>query len=101
MRSIAFSTWSRVSVLVVRTVSCSFTSFGMMLCFVPPWIEPTVTTHGSSGFTSRLTIVCRSRMIRAASTIGSTVRCGAAPWPPLPFTMMSTVSEAASASPSV
>jgi len=32
----------------------------MMLCFVPPRIEPTVTTAGSNGEFSRLTIVCKS-----------------------------------------
>ena len=84
-----------------RTVSWSFTSLGMMLCFVPPWIEPTVTTTGSSGSVSRLTMVCRSRMMRAESTMGSMVMCGAAPCPPLPFTRMSTVSEFAIASPSL
>ena len=42
---------------------------------------------------SRLTIVCRSRTMRAASTIGSMVVCGAEPWPPLPWTVMSTESD--------
>src|SRR5207248_207080 len=51
----------------------------MMLCLVPPWIEPTVTTAGSVGSISRLTMVCRSTMTKAARTIGSTVRCGQAP----------------------
>ena len=32
----------------------------MMLCLVPPWIEPTVTTAGWIGSTSRLTIVWKS-----------------------------------------
>ena len=89
------------SVFVVRTVSCSFTSFGMMLCFVPPWIEPTVTTHGSSGFTSRLTIVCRSRMIRAASTIGSIGQVRGRAVPALALHDDVDVSDVASASPSV
>ena len=51
----------------------------MMLCFVPPWIEPTVTTIGSSGLFSRLAMVCQALMISAASTIGifRLVRIGA------------------------
>ena len=40
---------SRTGSLNVRSVSWSFTSSGMMLCLVPPWIEPTVTTAGSTG----------------------------------------------------
>ena len=71
----------------------------MMLCFVPPWIEPTVTTAGSIGLTSRLTIVWRSRTRSAARTIGSTVFCGIAPWPPLPRTTTSTEVELAIAGP--
>ena len=57
---------------------------GMMLCFVPPWIDPTVTTAGSIGSISRATIVCRTMTMRAAITIGSTVLCGEAPCPPRP-----------------
>ncbi len=101
LRSMALSTWSRTPSLVERTVSCNFTSFGMMLCLVPPWIDPTVTTTGSVGFTSRDAIVCKSRIIFAANTMGSTVVCGAAPCPPLPLMVTSTVSTLASASPSL
>ena len=71
----------------------------MMLCLVPPWIEPTVTTAGSPGSISRLTIVCRSTTTRAASTIGSIVRCGQAPWPPLPRIVIGTEVELASVGP--
>ena len=46
----------------------SLTSLGMMLCLLPPWIEPTVITAGSVGLVSRLMIVCRSRTSRAAMT---------------------------------
>ena len=70
-----------------------------MLCFVPPWIEPTVTTAGSIGFISRLTIVCRSRTSLAAITIGSIVLSGLAPCPPRPFMVMSTLSTLASVKP--
>jgi hypothetical protein len=45
---------------------------------------PTVTTAGSNGLVSRATIVWRARTVRAAMTIGSTVFCGAEPWPPRP-----------------
>ena len=76
MRTIASSTSLRARSFMVRTVSWSFTSSGMMLCLVPPWMEPTVTTAGSSGGFSRLTSVCSERMVRAASTMGSTVVCG-------------------------
>src|SRR5262249_23661262 len=44
----------------------------------------TVTTAISPGFTSRETIVCKVRIVRAAITIGSIAVCGADPWPPLP-----------------
>ena len=64
----------------------------MMLCFVPPWIDPTVTTAGSRGCTSRLTIVCSAMTICDASTIGSFDACGCEPWPPCPRTVMSTES---------
>ena len=84
MRAIDSRIRLRVASLYVRTVSCSLTSSGMMLCLVPPWIEPTVTTAGSSGLCSRETIVCRPRSMRAAMTIGSIVVCGVEPWPPLP-----------------
>ena len=47
------------------------------------------------GSISRLTIVCRSTIKSAARTIGSTVRCGQAPWPPLPRTMTLTEVELA------
>src|SRR5262249_35143488 len=101
MRTMPSRMCLRTESLVVRTVICNFTSLGMMLCLVPPWIEPTVTTAGSRGLVSRLTSVCRSSTMRAAMTMGSMVVCGAEPWPPLPWTTMSTESTLASASPSV
>ncbi len=57
-------------------MSCSLTSSGMMLCLVPPWIEPTVITAGSSGDTCRLTTVCRLVIRSAARVTGSWVVCG-------------------------
>jgi hypothetical protein len=75
------------SSLKERTVIASFTSSGMMLDFVPPWMEPTVTTAGSRGFTSRATMVWSATTMRAAITMGSTDLCGYAPCPPRPYTV--------------
>ena len=61
-----------------------------MFRFVPPWMEPTVITAGSSADVSRLTIFCRARTISDATTTGSFVRSGVAPCPPTPRTVMST-----------
>ena len=74
--------WFRTASVYERMVNCIFTSLGMMLCLVPPWIEPTVTTAGSRGCTSRLTIVCSATTICAASTMGSFAACGCEPCPP-------------------
>jgi len=101
MRSIDASTRCRTSGLYVRTVSSSFTSSGMMLRFVPPWIAPTVTTAGSSGEFSRLTIVCSASTISEARTTGSFVDCGDAPWPPIPRTVTSIESPLAMTYPGV
>jgi hypothetical protein len=60
----------------------------MMLFLVPAVTYPTVTTANSPGLTSRATIVCSASTVRAAITIGSTVVCGAEPWPPLPKMVM-------------
>lgn len=65
-----------------RSVSWRRTSSGMMLCLVPPWMEPTVTTAGVPGSSSRLTMVWSISTISEASTIGSLARWGLDPWPP-------------------
>ena len=67
----------------------------MTLLLVPAWQLPTVTTATSPGVTSRDTMVCSRTMIMAASTTGSTVFCGAAPWPPRPYTVILMLSAAA------
>jgi hypothetical protein len=72
-----------------RTVIWSFTWSGMMFDALPPWMLPTVTTAGSTGLFSRDTMVCRPSTMRAAITTGSIALCGNAPWPPLPYTVMS------------
>ena len=100
-RRIPSTSWSETSGLNDLRVSWSRTSLGMMLCLVPPWIEPTVTTAGWIGLISRLTIVWRSSTSRAARAIGSTVFWGIAPWPPFPFTRTSTEVELAIAGPLV
>ena len=71
----------------------------MMLCVVPPWNAPTVTTAGWSGLISRLTTVCAWDTKEAAATIGSTAASGCAAWPDLPRTTRSKRSAAASVAP--
>ena len=66
VRSMPESSSLRTSGLKVRKVICSFTSSGTMLYFVPPWMEPTVRTAGSSGSFSRETSVCQASTVRAA-----------------------------------
>src|SRR6266852_3700590 len=83
-RAMAASSCFCTSSLYERTVICSFTSSGMMLLLVPPWIEPTLTTAESWALISRETMVCRATTVLAASSTGSTVLCGLAPWPPRP-----------------
>ncbi|MNT51465.1 hypothetical protein D3C72_1884310 [compost metagenome] len=89
------STRLRTASLKVRTVSCMVTWSGTMLACVPPWMLPTVMTTGSIGLFSRETRVCNASTMRAAMTTGSRVSCGAAPWPPWPYTVMLMVSAAA------
>ena len=52
----SMTTWRLLSEKA-RVVSSSLTSSGMMLRLVPPWMSPTVTTEGSWGSSSRLTMV--------------------------------------------
>ncbi len=82
-------------------MSWSFTSSGITLNELPPWMDPTVTTAGSNGEVSRLTMVCRASTIWEASTMGSFALWGTAPWPPTPRTVMSTASTLAMMGPSV
>ena len=63
--------------------------------------KPSGFIGGSVGSISRLTRVCKSTMMRAARTTGSIVVCGAEPCPPLPRTVMSTMSMLAIARPGV
>jgi hypothetical protein len=55
----------------------------------------TETTSEATGSRLREAIVCRAATIWLAATIGSTVSCGMAAWPPLPVTL--TVNSAVAA----
>ena len=68
---------------------------GMMLPLVPETICPTVSTAVSWAGTSREIRACMPSRMLAAAVMGSTERCGIAPWPPLPRT--STVNASAEA----
>ncbi|MNI61994.1 hypothetical protein D3C73_1172910 [compost metagenome] len=93
MRSMPSSSLARTSGLSARTVSCMSTRSEMMLCLMPPLMAPTVTTAPSSGLVSRLRRDCRPTTMCEATRIGSTPRCGEAPWVATPWTAMSTLSE--------
>ena len=86
------STSSCVSIFDVRTVPVSFASRGTTenAPGLPACIEHRLSTAFSSGATLRETIVCAAVMMCAATTTGSTVRCGCAPCPPLPQIVIST-----------
>lgn len=58
-----------------------------MFALVPAWRAPTVTTPKSPGAISRATRVWRRVTIAAASTTGSTPRCGIEPCDPAPCTI--------------
>src|SRR6266403_1482212 len=64
----AARTFSRCAGVIVRTVSCKCASSGMMLCLVPAWKEPTVTTVGTCGSISRLTM---DPQVPTVVTVGS------------------------------
>ena len=73
----------------------------MTLLLVPAMLLPTVTTANSPGFVSRATIVCRRKTMEAASTTGSTPRCGMEPCEPLPKTVTRMLSPADMTGPTV
>ena len=54
----------------------------------PACSVPTVTTAVCSGPTLRETMVCRAITMPEAATTGSAERCGKAPWPPTPVTVI-------------
>lgn len=72
-----------------------------MLALVPACRLPTVTTPNSLGAISRATIVCSRVTMAAASTTGSTPRCGIEPWLPLPCTVTRTHAAVESIGPAV
>ena len=67
----------------------------MRLLLAGAWTLPAVTTAISPGGVSRDTMVCSRTMIMAASTTGSMVCCGMAPWPPFPYTVTLMLSSVA------
>ena len=94
MRRTAASIFSDRPGSSVRTMPLSSAVPAMTLRARPAWNSPTVTTAGEIGFTSRLTTVwsCDTKCAPAASA--STARCGCAPWPSRPFSVMSKASAA-------
>ena len=89
--------------LNVRTVPTSRACWGTTLIApgLPACIEHRLTTAVSIGETLRETIDCTAVMMWPATTTGSTVRWGCAPWPPRPSIAISTRSAAAIAAPGV
>ena len=59
-----------------------------------------VTTVLSKGLVFRLTILCKAVIKWAETKTASIVPCGAAPWPPIPFIVISKKSAAAKIGPS-
>ncbi len=100
MRSIRSGIVRRTSASKQRTVPFIFASSGMTLNVVPLVNWATVTTAGSLGATSRLTIVCSAVTTYAPAAIGSTANCGIAPCPPWPRTVRSNSSAEAKNAPS-
>jgi len=83
----------------LRTVICIFTSSGMMLCLVPPWIAPTVTTAGSRRVAFATSPPSADQHNAGGDHDRIDRRVGAAPCP-LALTMMSTESTLACICPS-
>ena len=71
----------------------------MMFVVVPALMCAIVTTAGSNASTVRVTITCRAVTISAATTIGSSARCGSDAWPPRPRTVARMKSAAAICAP--
>ena len=71
----------------------------MTLRVVPASIFAMVITAGSKTFTRRVTSVWNACTISQATGIGSRQSCGAEAWPPLPRTVIWTVSPDASIGP--
>lgn len=70
----------------VLAVPLRCASAGITFDVVPELNAVILITDASSGFNSLATTRCIERMNSEAATTGSTVWCGSAPWPPLPFT---------------
>ena len=85
---------SRTSASNERTESPIVASFAITFIALPPCIVPTVTTAIFVGSTLRATTVCSAITMLETATIGSTVMCGRAAWPPRPLTVIVTRSDA-------
>ncbi len=72
---------------------------GMMLSLVPACSRPTVTTAASAGETSRATMLWSRVTTFAAIRTGSMAASGREPWPPWPYRVTRTESEAAMTGP--
>ncbi len=92
-------TLARVFSLTARIVPSMCAVSGMMLFVVPAAILPIVTTAGSNTSIERVTMICSACTISHATGIGSSVRCGSLAWPPLPVTVISTLSADAMSDP--
>ena len=84
----------RTSASKERTDRPSVTSLAMTFIALPPWIEPTVTTAICVGLMFLATTVCKAMTMLEAATMGSIAWWGRAAWPPTPFTMIVTRSDA-------
>ena len=82
------SSVARTSRSSARTLSSSVAEAGITLLALPACSAPTVTTAACSGSMLRATMVCSAITMLAAATIGSAVRCGIAPWPPMPVSVI-------------
>ena len=90
---------ARTSAFSARTDSFIVTVSGMMLNVSPACTLPTVITAACCASTSRATIVCSATMMLPAADIGSRAKCGIAPWPPTPRSVIVTRSADAIAAP--
>ena len=92
-------TSSRTAGSNVRIVPVISTAGGITLNVSPAWILQTLTTAVCKGGTLRATIPCRAVITWADARMGSTAKCGAAPWPPFPRILMLKISAPAIAGP--
>ena len=83
---------ARTSGCKARTDNSRYAESGITLLAVPADSTPTVTTAVCRGSTLRDTTVCRAMTTLEAATTGSAVPCGMAPCPPMPRSVINTLS---------